>query len=302
MAVEKEFSFEGQADGTTVTTTTVPAFDAVTGTGGTHSSTRAILGTRSLRVNTAAASWTARYDVTARARTRMRYYIWVVTRPAAVTILSSVQLSTTVRAAVRLDTDGTINLRNATTTVATSTALANGAWHRLDWDADNAGTQTLKIFSGANLHTDTPSQTISGAYNSGTHDRIVIGSSVNTTTEFFMDAIVTDPTQALSSAIWEISLSIPLTMALTQTTSMIGGDFVAEPDKGMAYHLNRLAGTTGLAPTGAANAWAGTTNKALIGALNAKAGTTGLALDGVLNELAGTTGLATLAALAAIEE
>lgn len=64
--------------------------------------------------------------------------------------------------------------------------------------------------------------------------------------------------------------------------------------------LNRLAGTTGLAEQGAANAWAGTTGLSLVGALNVKAGTTGLALQGVLNQLAGTTGLGPAAAAAVV--
>lgn len=56
--------------------------------------------------------------------------------------------------------------------------------------------------------------------------------------------------------------------------------------------LNILAGTTGLAPDGAANAWAGTTNLGLVDALNHKAGNSNpIPLMGVLNQLAGTDGL-----------
>ncbi len=69
--------------------------------------------------------------------------------------------------------------------------------------------------------------------------------------------------------------------------------------------LNELAGTSGLAPRAAANAWAGTTGLDVVGALNAKARATGamtatepsLDLGGVCNRLAGTSGLAPVAAL-----
>jgi hypothetical protein len=69
--------------------------------------------------------------------------------------------------------------------------------------------------------------------------------------------------------------------------------------------LNELAGTSGLAPRAAANAWAGTTGLDVVGALNAKARALGvlgandpsLDLGGVCNRLAGTTNLAPVAAL-----
>lgn len=64
----------------------------------------------------------------------------------------------------------------------------------------------------------------------------------------------------------------------------------------LQYYLNDLAGTTGLASQGAANALAGTSGKGLQGALNSYAGTSGIAVQGVLNRLAGTTGLGVNAA------
>lgn len=67
--------------------------------------------------------------------------------------------------------------------------------------------------------------------------------------------------------------------------------------------LNKLAGTTGLAAQGAANAWAGTTNLSLVDALNSKAGNTSpIALQGVLNQLAATSGLGIAEAASRIEE
>lgn len=69
--------------------------------------------------------------------------------------------------------------------------------------------------------------------------------------------------------------------------------------------LNELAGTSGLAPRGAANAWAGTTGLDVVGALNVKARARAvmtateppLDLGGVCNRLAGTINLAPVSAL-----
>lgn len=62
----------------------------------------------------------------------------------------------------------------------------------------------------------------------------------------------------------------------------------------LATSLNRLAGTTDLTETDAANVWAGTTDLDLVDALNTKALNVlpdYLGLGGVLNQLAGTTDL-----------
>ena len=71
----------------------------------------------------------------------------------------------------------------------------------------------------------------------------------------------------------------------------------------LTFHMNRKAGTTGLAACGAANVWAGTTTHELVGALNVVAGNPvgqWKPLQAVLNQLAGTTGLAVDAAARAI--
>jgi len=305
MAVEREYSYQGQSNGTAITTSTISA-DTVTGSGGTHSTTRGILGTSSMRIVASPGTFTHYYGVTARARTRMRFYVWFATLPSANMLIASVNATSTVRASVRVLADGTVDIRNASTQVDTSNfALQTGQWYRFDWDVNNGTGQSLRIYSGANLHTETPTDTLTGAANAGTHDRIIIGAITSVTTEFFVDAVAIDPTQALSSAIWEVAVTIPVSVGLTATAENIEDEedpFVADPSLPFVAQLNRLAGTTGLAADGAANAWAETEGLSLVGALNAKAGTTGLALAGVLNELAGTTGLAPDGAAAQIAE
>lgn len=69
--------------------------------------------------------------------------------------------------------------------------------------------------------------------------------------------------------------------------------------------LNRLAGTTGKADQGAANAYAGTSGLGLLAALNKKADATRQpnnykGFNAVCNELAGTTGRSGLSALRTI--
>jgi hypothetical protein len=73
----------------------------------------------------------------------------------------------------------------------------------------------------------------------------------------------------------------------------------------LATELNRLAGTSGLAPQGAANAYASTSGKGLIAALNYKASSTRQpteykGLNAICNELASTSGLSAIAALRSI--
>lgn len=80
-------------------------------------------------------------------------------------------------------------------------------------------------------------------------------------------------------------------------TGAVGSTLTAE--------LNRLAGTTGLAPQGAANAYASTSGKGLIAALNYKASSSRQpkdykGLNAICNELASSTGLSAVAALRSI--
>jgi hypothetical protein len=69
--------------------------------------------------------------------------------------------------------------------------------------------------------------------------------------------------------------------------------------------LNRLAGTTGRADQGAANAYAGTTGLGVVAALNIKASASRQpdaykGLNAICNELASTTGKSAIVALRSI--
>lgn len=85
------------------------------------------------------------------------------------------------RATVRVNTDGSIQQRNGTTAVGTATThlVTEGEPFRLDWHPNNGspGTQTARLFTGANLYGTSPvtGASTSGNMDTGTFDRIGIG-------------------------------------------------------------------------------------------------------------------------------
>jgi hypothetical protein len=74
-------------------------------------------------------------------------------------------------------------LNDADAVQATTTnVITAGSWFRVDWKVDTVGkTQTLKLFTGANLHSITPTETITGAVDSAgsTIDFFELGPTAN---------------------------------------------------------------------------------------------------------------------------
>lgn len=85
----------------------------------------------------------------------------------------------TLRATVRVNTDGTIQTRNASSTTGQFPSVGKvvaGEKFRVAWHIDNgASTQTARLFLGANLYGTTPSSTATGTYNQGTFDHFGFG-------------------------------------------------------------------------------------------------------------------------------
>lgn len=83
----------------------------------------------------------------------------------------------TIRATVRVNTNGSIQCRNGLTAVGTetSTQVVAGEPFRVAWHANNGGTQTARLYTGANLFGSTGADTTSGNFNSGTFDRVGFG-------------------------------------------------------------------------------------------------------------------------------
>jgi hypothetical protein len=157
--------FDGQADGTTVTTSTISA-DSVSGSGAiTHSTTRAITGASSLRVNgtsTHSATWLD----TARAESYVSFYFYLPSDPAANSFLAQLRDSVpAVVAQVGFTTAGELRIRNALSTVYTTSGLQNNQWYRADWYVSNtANTQRIRLYTGASLHS---SNTADATFDSG---------------------------------------------------------------------------------------------------------------------------------------
>lgn len=86
---------------------------------------------------------------------------------------------TTLRGTVRVNTNGSIQCRNNVTAVGTETTgkVTAGEAFRVAWHANNGGTQTARLYTGANLFGTTPDNgfTTSGALNAGTFNRCGFG-------------------------------------------------------------------------------------------------------------------------------
>lgn len=85
----------------------------------------------------------------------------------------------TLRASVRVNTNGSIQCRNGTTAVGTETAahVTAGVPFRVAWRAQNGapGTQRARLFTGSNLFGTSPTSETSGNMNTGTYNRVGYG-------------------------------------------------------------------------------------------------------------------------------
>ena len=99
-------------------------------------------------------------------------------------------------AQLQLMTTGILRIRNVATAVGTAvTAITYGEWIRLEWDVDgDAGTQELRIYTGANVNGTTPDETLTGAYTNGAIGLTKYGTTVAITNTFWLDEIAIDDT------------------------------------------------------------------------------------------------------------
>lgn len=90
---------------------------------------------------------------------------------------------------------GTIVMKNANTTVATTgTVFTPNEWFRVQWGIDGA-TQTIRVWKDAtiaNLFTSTPTETKTGTYSQGPWDAFKVGCNVIHTMQLWVDKIVMD--------------------------------------------------------------------------------------------------------------
>ena len=172
---EPDFSedFNSFGNGTTLTTGNTD-FDTIgaTGSGTFISSTSSpIHGTFGRFTTTTSSTDFAREQYSSTTSRFYRFYMRLSSLPAATgTIFSLLDAAgTTTVGALRMQTDGTILLRDGSITVNTSTtALVPNQWMRVELFYNAAAsTQTLKLYTGANIDNTTPTETLTGAATNG---------------------------------------------------------------------------------------------------------------------------------------
>lgn len=121
-----------------------------------------------------------------------RGYHYISSLPSsAQSVFLSALSGATQRAQITLATNGKFNMRSPATLQASSVSAYNGKWIRLEWDLTGT-TQTLRIFSGANLYGSTPDETVTGPITVSGFDRIRVGSTGADTYTLYTDGIEID--------------------------------------------------------------------------------------------------------------
>lgn len=147
-----------------------------TATDATYSSD-AVEGAFSMRVNTTSARMSYREDIVAQALVWWAFYMKLdaLTRSSAVYITEWYNGGSKV-GDVRLNADRTLTLRDNITAVTgmTSPVIAEGAWVRVAGKVEPGSTtgHVLKLYTGTNLHTMTPTWEASGAATSGAQSAV----------------------------------------------------------------------------------------------------------------------------------
>jgi hypothetical protein len=173
-------NFEGAAAGVALATTnsSLDGFTSTVATGsGVFSTAWAVEGTRSalLTVDTTGdyAAWFDVAPVTGSQYVSM-YVRLPSVNPSTQQAIARWTNTNTNRCQLAMNTSGNLMIRNPALAVATSVGVYTNTAARLEWDV--VGTlQTLRIYSGVNLHTTTPTETLTGPFTSAVSNRFWIG-------------------------------------------------------------------------------------------------------------------------------
>jgi hypothetical protein len=164
--------FEGAGNGANISIATAPTFNIATaGTGSLiHSTDRSISGTRSAKINATVNNRQIGYSGTSKTNYYLRFYFYLTANPPNNAFLFEIYAgdTTTLAAQFGFNTSGNARLRDGTTQIATA-AITAGQWYRADWTLLGAGDQTVRLYTGANLHsavTGNASFTMTGALTS----------------------------------------------------------------------------------------------------------------------------------------
>ena len=173
----EEENFDGGTNGATVANT-----DGFLDAGGfvnapayfNYSNARSITGSLSVNVGTASTGACAKQlnfsdSNIGLVYTRFYFYLASGTISATFNIASVIDTANAAASQLKITTAGALTMRNTagSADVGTATTLTRDQWYRVEWKVDDAAdTQTLRLFTGSNLHGDTPDVETSGAYTS----------------------------------------------------------------------------------------------------------------------------------------
>ena len=181
-------NFSGGANGAQVSNTTTN-FDAMSA-GGTpanliHSNEQFLPGLNRSMKGFGTGYQYGRWTTPSHTRHRRRFSAYVTQLPPAGTsrILHEVLVGdgTSIAAQVRLSDSGVLVGRNVQTAVATTAVVPMNAWFDYEVDLDGAGDLTLKLYTGANRATQTPTSNVSGALTAINFSESRLGNVTSTT-------------------------------------------------------------------------------------------------------------------------
>ena len=146
--------FDTVPNGQTVTSDNTVFSNIFIGSGAIFEGTSDGLKNNAARVATSTAGVTARANLPTRSTYYIRFYIKLSSYPSGHMGIAAARNDTTVNAGLQISPAGNVRLRDGLILQATSTnVLPLNQWVRLEWKWDaSANTQSVRIFTGANLH------------------------------------------------------------------------------------------------------------------------------------------------------
>ncbi len=172
--------FEGAADGVAMNSSNT-LFTTFSGSGTRAFSTaQAKEGTRSAFFDSLSSAFVATITKSFVAVTGQsifaRWYCYMPAIPATNTSIVRFSSGGAAVCTIRQNAAGTVSLMNGTSVAGTSGSLPVGQWVRMDWTVRlGLSTQTLGIFTGANLEGLSANQTVNGAVSGTSVDAFLMG-------------------------------------------------------------------------------------------------------------------------------
>lgn len=243
--------FNAFGNGTTLTTGNT-GFDNLfsSGTGTFTSSTSSPIHGTFGRFNTTTSSTDYASEQHASTTSRFyRFYMRLSSLPAATATIFSLldPAGSTTVSALRMQTNGTILLRNGNITVNTSTtALSANEWMRVElfYNAANS-TQTLKLYKGGNVDSTTPTETLTGAATNGAASYFQLGMiTAQASQTYDLDEVET------STATW-LGPSATATIPAVSSSIASPAAWSEGTTKGLGFSLSAAPGLDGKWGSGA---------------------------------------------------